>query len=467
MLTYSFTDIGSDSLYHHLYQCIKKDILSGELSAGTKLPSKRSFAKNLGVSNITVENAYAQLQAEGYIYSIPKKGFYVREISDLIPSVQNTQADFAESETPHTQYVADFVSNRIHPEQFPFSVWSKLLRETLLNRHEELLESPPWGGILELRRAISNHLKEFRNMEVSAEQIIIGAGTEYLYGLLIQLLGRDKIYAVENPGYHKIAKIYESNGVKRCFIPVDREGMDVGKLEESGSHVAHISPAHHFPTGAVTPIGKRYELLGWATRSSGRYIIEDDYDSEFRLAGKPIPTLQGIDRSERVIYMNTFTKTLASTIRISYMALPCHLLEEFEKRLSFYSCTVSNFEQYALARFMEEGYFEKHINRMRTHYRRVRDELMASIRKSPLASCCKITEEDAGLHFLLHVDTRLSDEELLRRAEQSGIRLSSLAEYYCKPALDIPVHTFVINYSGLSVQKIPKVVKMLIKCILC
>ncbi len=466
MLTYSFTDIGSDSLYHHLYQCIKKDILSGELPAGAKLPSKRSFAKNLGVSNITVENAYAQLQAEGYIYSMPKKGFYVREISDLILSDHKTQVGPAEQGISQKEYVADFVSNRIHPEQFPFSVWSKLLRETLLNRHEELLEAPPWGGIMELRRAISNHLKEFRNMEVSAEQIIIGAGTEYLYGLLIQLLGRDKIYAVENPGYHKVAQIYESNGVKHCFIPVNQEGMDVGKLEESGSHVAHISPAHHFPTGVVTPIGKRYELLGWATRDDGRYIIEDDYDSEFRLTGKPIPTLQGIDRSERVIYMNTFTKTLASTIRISYMALPGHLLEEFEKRLSFYSCTVSNFEQYALARFIEGGYFEKHINRMRTYYRSIRDELLAGIRKSPLVSCCRIMEEDAGLHFLLHIDTRLSDEELLRRAEQSGIRLSSLAEYYCKPAADIPVHTFVINYSGLSPEKIPKVVKMLMKCIL-
>lgn len=467
MLTYSFTDIGSDSLYHHLYQCIKKDILSGGLPAGTKLPSKRSFAKNLGVSNITVENAYAQLQAEGYIYSIPKKGFYVREISDLIPPARTRREGLSEQDIPQKRYVADFVSNRIHPEQFPFSVWSKLIRETLLNRHEELLEAPPWGGILELRRAISNHLKEFRNMEVSAEQIIIGAGTEYLYGLLIQLLGRDKIYAVENPGYHKIAKIYESNGVKHCFIPVDSEGMDVGKLEESGCHVAHISPAHHFPTGAVTPIGKRYELLGWATRSSGRYIIEDDYDSEFRLAGKPIPTLQGIDRSERVIYMNTFTKTLASTIRISYMALPCHLLEEFEKRLSFYSCTVSNFEQYTLARFMEEGYFEKHINRTRTYYRHVRDELITNIRKSSLASCCQIREEDAGLHFLLHVDTEISDEELLQKAERAGIRLSSLAEYYCKPTSDTSEHTFVINYSGLSAQKIPEVVNMLRKCILC
>lgn len=465
MLTYSFADIGSDSLYHHLYQCVKNDILSGELPVGTKLPSKRSFAKNLGVSNITVENAYAQLQAEGYIYSIPKKGFYVREISDLTLPAGASVSRVARQDIPRRQYVADFVSNRINPGQFPFSVWSRLLRETLLNRHEELLETPPWGGIAELRHAISGHLKEFRNMDVSPEQIIIGAGTEYLYGLLIQLLGRDKVYAVENPGYHKIAKIYASNGVGIRFIPVDKTGMDIAQLEASAAHVAHISPSHHFPTGIVTPIGKRYEILGWAASEKGRYIIEDDYDSEFRLAGKPIPTLQGIDRSERVIYINTFTKSLASTIRISYMVLPKHLLEEFERRLSFYSCTVSNFEQYTLARFIEEGYFEKHINRMRTHYRRIRDELVRAIRQSPLASCCGITEEDAGLHFLLHIDTGLSDNDLLRKAERSGIRLSSLSEYYDNAAEDVPVHTFVINYSGLSAEEIPYVVKLLAKCV--
>lgn len=466
MLTYSFADIGSDSLYHHLYQCVKNDILSGALPVGTKLPSKRSFAKNLGVSNITVENAYAQLQVEGYIYSIPKKGFYVREISGLTLPAGAAVSKEALQDIPRRQYVADFVSNRINPGQFPFSVWSRLLRETLLNRHEELLETPPWGGILELRRAISGHLKEFRNMDVSPEQIIIGAGTEYLYGLLIQLLGRDRIYAVENPGYHKIAKIYASNGVEVRFITVDKTGMDVARLEASAAHVAHISPSHHFPTGVVTPIGKRYELLGWATREKARYIIEDDYDSEFRLAGKPIPTLQGIDRSERVIYINTFTKSLASTIRISYMVLPKHLLEEFERRLSFYSCTVSNFEQYTLARFIEEGYFEKHINRMRTHYRRIRDELVRAIRQSPLASRCGIAEEDAGLHFLLHIDTGLSDNDLLQKAEQSGIRLSILSEYYDNAEEDVPIHTFVINYSGLSVEEIPYVVKLLTKCVL-
>lgn len=465
MLTYSFADIGSDSLYHHLYQCIKNDILSGELSAQTKLPSKRSFAKNLGVSNITVENAYAQLQAEGYIYSIPKKGFYVGEVSDLTLPAGAHFPGLSEQNIGHKNYIADFVSNRINPEQFPFSVWSKLLRETILNCHEELLEAPPWGGIRQLRSAISSHLKEFRNMDVSAEQIIIGAGTEYLYGLLIQLLGRDKVYAVENPGYHKIAKIYESNDVTCRFIPVDKTGMDVGRLEDSGAQVAHISPAHHFPTGIVTPIGKRYELLGWATREEGRYIIEDDYDSEFRLTGKPIPTLQSIDQSERVIFVNTFTKSLASTIRISYMVLPWHLLEEFEKRLSFYSCTVSNFEQYTLARFIEEGYFEKHINRMRTYYRRIRDELMNAIRKSRLATCCKITEEDAGLHFLLHINTELSDEELLKRTDRAGIHLSGLSEYYYNLAQDVTAHTFIINYSGLSTGEIQNVVKLFTECI--
>ena len=465
MLTYSFSDIGSDSLYHHLYKCIKNDILSGVLSAHTKLPSKRTFAKNLGVSNITVENAYGQLQAEGYIYSIPKKGFYIQEISDLAPSAGTISKGPDAYTAPRRQFVADIASNQMNPEQFPFSVWSKLIRETLLNRHKELMETPPWGGIRELRDAICSQLKEFRNMEVLPEQVIIGAGTEYLYGLLIQLLGQDKIYAVENPGYHKIAKIYESYHVKCCHVPMHSNGMNIQKLADSGAHVAHISPSHHFPTGIVMPIGARYELLGWATREEDRYIIEDDYDSEFRLSGKPVPTLQSIDCSERVIYMNTFTKSLSSTIRISYMVLPKHLLEQFAERLSFYSCTVSNFEQYTLARFIGEGYFEKHINRMRTYYRRIRDELLETIKNSPLASRCEIAEEDAGLHFLLRVDTSLSDAALLQKARQAEIRLSCLSEYYYETTDDIPAHTLVVNYSGLTSEEIPQVVALLTECV--
>ena len=291
MLTYSFTNIGSDSLYHHLYQCIREDILCGNLTAETKLPSKRSFAKNLGVSNITVENAYAQLQAEGYIYSIPKKGFYVRNLSDLTLSISQTTSSTSNSLRMPDKYKVDLASNQMNPEQFPFSVWSKLIRETLLNRHVELMQTPPWGGVWDLRHAICSQLKDFRGMDVTPEQIIIGAGTEYLYGLLIQLFGQDKVYAVENPGYHKIAKIYENSRVKYRYIPISAKGIDALELESSGAQIVHLSPSHHFPTGIVTPIGTRYELLAWATRQPGRYIIEDDYDSEFRLSGKPIPTL--------------------------------------------------------------------------------------------------------------------------------------------------------------------------------
>ena len=360
----------------------------------------------------------------------------------------------------------DLASNQTNPEQFPFSVWSKLIRETLLNRHVELMQTPPWGGVWDLRHAICSQLKDFRGMDVTPEQIIIGAGTEYLYGLLIQLFGQDKVYAVENPGYHKIAKIYENSRVKYRYIPISAKGIDALELESSGAQIVHLSPSHHFPTGIVTPIGTRYELLAWATRQPGRYIIEDDYDSEFRLSGKPIPTLQSIDQSERVIYMNTFTKSLSSTIRISYMVLPKHLLEQFAKRLSFYSCTVSNFEQYTLARFIEDRYFEKHINRMRTYYRKIRDELLDAIANSALATHCNIAEEDSGLHFLLHIDTSLPDDALSAKAKEYGLHLSFLSEYYVKGSPNIPAHTLIINYSGLTSEKIPQVITLLSKCIL-
>lgn len=469
MLTYSFTDIGSDSLYHHLYQCIKNDILAGNLEPGYKMPSKRSFAKNLGVSNITVENAYAQLQSEGFLYSIPKKGFFVTKLTDItVPKL--TLSDKIQSDysfiANQTTYKADFFSNQTVPENFPFSIWAKIMRETISNRQEELMQTSPSGGIMELRSAICNHLKDFRNMNVTPEQVIIGAGTEYLYGLLIQLFGYDKLYAVENPGYSKVSKVYQSNGIKCCPVPIQSDGIDLKTLEESGADVAHLSPSHHFPTGIVTPISKRYELLAWAAKKDSRYIIEDDYDSEFRLSGKPIPTLQSIDVSEKVIYMNTFTKSLSSTIRISYMVLPQHLLDTFYRKLGFYSCTVSNFEQYTLAQFLSEHYFEKHINRMRTYYRAVRDELLSSIKKSPLSSLCKISEEDAGLHFLMHVETTLTDEELVTKAKEKGLRISCLSQYYYDKTLCPTEHILVLNYSNLTKDSIPDAIALLCDCLI-
>ena len=231
MLTYNFTNIGSDSLYEYLYKCIKNDILLGSIKAGEKLPSKRSFAKNLGISVITVENAYEQLIAEGYIYSIPKKGFYVTDFKQVIEIEKKT---FVKEMVPLTggenAYLADFTSNQTESELFPFTIWTRTIREVLNENQMQLMINPPCGGVFFLREAIAKHLKEFRGMAVLPEQIIVGAGTEYLYGLLIQLLGNEKIYAVENPGYRKIGKIYQRYKVLCKYIDMDKEGVEISKL---------------------------------------------------------------------------------------------------------------------------------------------------------------------------------------------------------------------------------------------
>ncbi|MFQ9933154.1 MAG: PLP-dependent aminotransferase family protein [Lachnospiraceae bacterium] len=470
MLTYSFTDTCGDSLYQYLYKCIKKDITEGRIPTKTKLPSKRTLAKNLNISIVTVENAYGQLMAEGYIYSQPKKGYFV---SDIIPTV-NTQKNpmplshvlpdkIAEHE--QKEIFADLVSGHTLQNNFPFSVWSKLMRQVITEQSSLLLTNPPSGGILSLRSAIAEHLHQFRGMSVLPEQIIIGAGTEYLYGLIIQLLGRDKIFAVEDPGYKKISLVYENSGVECKYIPLDKNGISMKHLNSSHGDIIHISPSHHYPTGIVTPISRRHELLQWSLSDDRRYIIEDDYDCEFRMSGIPIPTLQSIDTHGKVIYMNTFTKSLSSTIRISYMVLPKELLSLYYEKLGFYSCTVSTFEQLTLCKFMTEGYFEKHINRMRNFYKNQRNLILAAIKESPLSRVCRITEQDAGLHFLLTADTDLPDEVLAKKADKLNLRIGFLSQYYHnqKAAKE---HILVINYSGIEPDKIKDAVDLLAKCIL-
>lgn len=467
LLTYSFENIGSDFLYEHLYKCIKQDILDGKLTAETKLPSKRNFAKQLGISVITIENAYQQLMAEGYLYSLPKKGFFVSDLAlSLNKGVQSQNVNLANpSATKNNKVstikqinqtlpvssndIANFTYNQIDTSQFPFTIWAKILRDTINDKQEELITASPYGGIKPLREAICNHLQEFRDMHVLPEQIIVGAGTEYLYTLLIQLLGMNLTYAVEDPGYNKIAHIYEKHNITCKHIPMDENGISVNALNKSGASILHISPSHHFPTGRITPISRRYELLGWASEKKDRYIIEDDYDSEFRMIGKPIPALLNIDMSEKVIYMNTFSKTLAQTVRISYMVLPLSLAKRFKDEMSFYSCTVSNFEQYALAEFISAGYFEKHLNRVRNYYRKKRDLLLNKLKNSKLNPYIKIMEEDAGLHFIIEIKTNISDDEMCKKALQKGLKLAALSDYYYDKQLAIH-HRFIINYSSIS-----------------
>ena len=462
MITYNLMNAGTDSLYEYLCKCIKKDIIRGTLKPGEKLPSKRIFASNLGVSVITVENAYAQLVAEGYIYSVPKKGFYIADVGMLKTKDHAMVLEKAASlPVKEIAWFADFSSNQTDSEIFPFTIWSKTVREVLNDNQKQLMINPPCGGILELRQAIARYLKEFRAMQVEPEQIIIGAGTEYLHGLLIQLLGNHRIYGVENPGYHKIARIYENMKVEYAKVTLDQDGVSIRELEEKRVDVIHTSPSHHFPTGIVMPVSRRYELLGWAAKSPDHYIIEDDYDSELRLTGKPFPTLQSIDVSDRVIYMNTFTKTLASTVRISYMVLPLPLTEIFYQKLSFYSCTVSNFEQYTLAKFMENGSFEKHINRLRNYYQTKRDAILQVFQKEPLGKYVTIREEGAGVHFLMQIRTEKSEEEIVTEAKGKGIKLAPLSHYFDGKEGKNFENTYVINYSSVDLTNIEKAAQIL------
>ena len=457
MLTYALEKNGSSSLYTQLYGCIRRDILSGALPPRQKLPSKRALAQHLEVSVITVKNAYEQLAAEGYIYTVEKKGYYVSPVERPLPPADPPPLT---PEKPAEPVFLDLATGSLDRSYFPFTVWSRLMRQTILEEDTELLRAAPSNGAPALRRAIAAHLRQFRGMDVDPEQIIIGAGTELLYTLIIQLLGREKRYAVEDPGYGKIARIYQAHQVPLCRVGLDGGGLDVAQLRRQPADVVHISPSHHYPTGIVMPIARRQELLRWAAEEPERYILEDDYDSEFRFVGRPIPTLFSVSENQRVIYLNTFSKTIAPSIRISFMVLPRRLLADFRQKLGFYACTVSAFEQYTLAQFLAGGWYEKHLSRMRKHYRQKRDAVIAAVYKSPLAPYAAITEEDAGLHFLLRLDGAPPDEVLRREAEQRGIRLAMLSDYYQCPQ-DAPQHVLVVNYTGIDLDRLPAALERL------
>ena len=459
MLTYTLEKRNRESLYEQLYRCIREDILSGRLRSGERLPSKRTLAQHLEVSIITVKNAYEQLLAEGYIHARQRCGYFVSEV-ERPPEIRQPAHSMCTQPEKEQGWFLDFASGAMDPAYFPFTVWARLMRQTILEQDKGLLRAAPYNGAAELRVAIAGYLRQFRGMRVDPEQIIVGAGTELLYHMIIELLGRDKCYAVEDPGYSKIAAIYESNRVQVQYVGIDEAGLSVSELRRHTAQVVHISPTHHYPTGTVMPIGRRQELLRWAAEKPDRYILEDDYDSEFRFVGRPIPSLYSTDENQRVVYLNTFSKTIAPSIRISYMILPPRLLERYRKNLGFYSCTVSGFEQYTLAKFLEQGHFERHLGRMRNRYRQKRDQVMGEFLHGPLAGRVKITGQDAGLHFLAELQTKLPDAELQRRAAEKGLRLAMLSDYYHEPK-ETRQHTLVVNYSGLELQCLPRALEHL------
>lgn len=453
MLTYDLEARGSLSLYEYLYRRLRDDILRGALAAGERLPSKRALAEHLRVSVVTVEGAYQQLEAEGYVDARPRRGFFVSSVDPRLPAAK--AGDGLPAEAPPRAWQLDLKSGQADPSFFPSALWARLTRQVLSEGAH--LSPVPHQGLPALREAIARDLRDFKGMAVSPEQIVVGAGAEYLYLLLAQLLGREAVIALEDPGYPKIRQVYGKWGAACRPIPLDGQGMALEPLYASGATAAHLSPAHHYPTGIVTPIARRQALLRWAEEADG-IIIEDDYDSEFRFTGRPIPTLQSIDGRGRVVYMNTFSQTISPSMRVGFMVLPPRLLERCRRELGFYASTVPALEQQVLARFLGGGGYEQHLSRTRKKYRLLREAVLERFRQCPFAA--SLTDRGAGLHFLLRLKTEEDDEALRRRAEGLGVRLGFLSDYAAVP-YPAYAHTLVVNYAGLDQSRLDEAAALL------
>ncbi len=433
MLTPPFDSNGKMPVYEQIYHFIRKEIECGALPAGYRLPSKRKFSAHLRLSQCTIENAYAQLTAEGYIDSLPRRGYFVHEYEQIPHNAGSTPA-LPTEEPAQEACPFDLKTSGVDTQHFPFSIWAKLMRECLSESGDSLLQSTAPQGDLALRTAIVQYLRDFRGINTDPRQIVLGAGSEYLLGLVTQLLDRSCIYAVENPGYPKTRLILQSCGLKTVSVSLDAHGLNAEHLRLSGANIAHVTPSHHFPLGIVMPAWRRQKLLQWANEREERYIIEDDYDSEFRFSGRPIPALQSMDKKEKVIYMNTFAKTLAPSLRISYMVLPPHLVERYRSSLLFYSCTIPSFEQFTLRKFLENGSFERHLSRMRNRYKLCRDVFIHSLQNGLPKNAIQISGQQSGLHLLLSVHNGMDECQLVSSAKQQGVRVYGLSSYDFAPA---------------------------------
>ena len=455
-LTTALDPASAVPLYEQLYRSLAAEMRAGTLTAGTRMPGKRRLAAELSVSVNTVDTAYQMLAAEGYLTARERSGFTVQEYLALPQGVQPPAAPSAPAAVhpadaaPPVQF--DLSTRGVDPGLFPFRTWARLQKE-LLYSAPELLTPGDARGDAALRQALAGYLAEYRGVQCDPEQLVVGAGLEYLLGLLAPLLPGPA--AVETPGYPRARQVLENNGVPCRCLPVDADGLSLTALSASDAAVCYVTPSHQFPTGVTMPAGRRAELLHWAARRPGqRYIIEDDYDSEFRFDTRPLPSLQGMAGADGpVVYLSTCSRSLAPSIRIAYMVLPEHLANEFYRRLSFYSCTVSTFEQYTLARFISEGYFEKHINRMRLHYGRKRQSVLSSIKGCFTEKECRVIENDSGLHFIIQFDTNLPDKTVEERLLKKGIKLQAITHFnLIKPKEDR--HQFIINYSNIDADRI-------------
>lgn len=490
MLTYPLDQRSDLPIYKYLYQCIRDDILSGAIACGEKLPSKRKLAEHLSVSVITVQNAYELLQLEGYIGSKEKSGYFVLHIDEGIPvippappsssrssraasgaygdrpdPVSSASAPPATTQTaPSADWFADLASSTVLAQDFPITAWSKAVRRVLKTGRDYLVRSAPGNGLLELRQAIASHLLKFRGIPADPEQIIVGSGTEQLYSLIVRILGSGRTYGLEDPGYSKIRHCLDSLGEAVHPLPIDESGLRPPLPADGQVDVLHLSPAHHFPTGIIMPAGRRRELLSWLTcPGTDRWLVEDDYDCELRLRGRPVSPLFTLDTSGRVIYMNTFTRTLSPAFRVAYLVLPHRLLDQYHERLAFHSSTVPNLDQLALAHFINEGDFERHIRRVRTAARDRRRLILQAIRQSDMADLISIEERDAGLHFMIRIKKQLppgARAAIKEAAKRHGIRVTMRDDYRASACTGGDV-CLVIVYAGLAPELCEEAIRRL------
>ena len=477
VLDYDLGKKGDAALYEYLYRCIKSDITSGAIEAGDRLPSKRGLAQHLGVSVVTVEAAYGQLVAEGYVYARPKSGYFACELPRPASAQAATQAARRPVRAANPQVnVARALAQAAGPspavdltgasallDASAARLWSRELRAACAQEPDDLLFSPtPTQGSPRLQQAIANHLRQTRGMAVDPACVVVAAGAQILDNMLVQLLGREKTFAVEDPGYLRLTSLYAANNVQVAHVALDREGIRLDELLAACASVVHIMPSHQFPTGRVTSISRRYELLSWAnTPGQDRWIIEDDYDCEFRLAGRPVPSLASIDAEGRVIYTNTFSKSMSAGLRLAYMVLPPQLAERFARQMTYLSSTVSSIEQVTLARLLESGAYERHVMRVRKQQREVHDDLLDALKASSVAARLHVEEADSGLHFVLAAQTDKTEAQVAAAARKADVALAPLSDFAHLPANKAQADglaRFVIQYSGIKSADVPKAV---------
>lgn len=437
-------------LYEKIYEYIKNEIVDGKISHGEKLPSTRLLAKHLSVSRSTVELAYDQLLAEGYIESVPCSGFFACDIKDLyqIGKEKNTQNPiYAKQQEKKEESCIDFSPYAIDTAHFPYNVWRKTYKNVLLDDREELLLPGDGQGDYGLRSVIAGYLHQARGVNCEASQIVIGAGNEYLEILLTQMLGPGKRVLMDDPTYLQAYHTFCNAGYDVVTIPVNENGMSIQQIKESRPDIIYTMPSHQFPLGNVMTLKKRLELLKWASEENG-YLIEDDHDSEYRYRGKPIPSLQSIDHDGRVIYLGTFSKSIAPSIRISYMVLPQNLLSVYQEKCGFYSTTVPKIQQEVLREFIQEGYFGRHLNKMRAIYKTKHDFLTAELKKCSWVKT--VRGDNAGLHVLVEADSVAKEEAVCACALSLGVKVTGIGEHYIHRPENMKNPILLLGYGKLT-----------------